>query len=62
MTIKELRGLTGLTQVKFAEKYNISARTLQGWEAGRFKPPGYLLDMLERLVKEDLKTAGKNPK
>ena len=53
MTIKEIRALTGLSQAKFAKKYNISVRTLQGWEAGR-TPPEHTITMLERLVKEDL--------
>ena len=53
MNIKEIRALTGLSQSKFAEKYSISVRTLQGWESGRFNPPAHTIAMLERLVKED---------
>jgi len=33
--IKEVREKTGLTQVKFAARLHISARTLQNWEQGR---------------------------
>ena len=32
--IKQLRQRTGLSQSKFAQKYNISVRTLQQWEQG----------------------------
>lgn len=55
MNIKELRTLTGLSQAKFAEKYHISVRTLQGWEAERRTPPPHVLANLERLVREDMK-------
>ena len=57
MTIKEIRTLTGLSQSKFAAKYKINVRTLQDWELGRSTPPEHTLFMLERLVKEDFKTA-----
>lgn len=53
MTIKEIRSLTGLSQAKFGEKYEIPKRTIEEWEAGRRKPPEYLLRLLERVVKED---------
>lgn len=56
MTIKELRKLTGLSQSKFAERYNIPVRTVQGWEVEKSTPPIYVLTMLERLVKEDIKS------
>lgn len=53
MTIKEIRTLTGLSQAKFGEKYEISKRTIEEWEAGRRKPPEYVVKLLERAVKED---------
>ena len=37
----------------FAKKYNIPKRTLEGWEAGKRKPPVYVLELLERVVRED---------
>jgi DNA-binding transcriptional regulator YiaG len=55
MTITEIRNLTGLNKTKFAEFYKIPYRTVQDWEAGIRKPPSYLLDLLERVVKEDFK-------
>lgn len=61
MTIKELRASTGLSQAKFAERYSIPVRTLQGWECGRRNPPAYALAMLEKLVKEDQRWEGDTP-
>jgi DNA-binding transcriptional regulator YiaG len=55
MTITEIRNLTGLNKTKFAEFYKIPYRTLQDWEAGKSKPPAYVLPLLERCVKEDFK-------
>ena len=57
MTIKEIRILTGLSQSKFAERYGIPVRTLQGWEAGK-KVPGYVLTLLENSVRSDLANKG----
>ena len=53
MTIKEIRELTGLSQAKFGEKYNIPQRTIENWESGNRKPPEYLPDLLERVVRAD---------
>lgn len=53
MKIKEVREHSGLTQEMFAKKYNIPKRTLEGWEAGKRKPPVYVLELLERVVRED---------
>jgi DNA-binding transcriptional regulator YiaG len=55
MTITEIRNITGLNKTKFAEFYKIPYRTLQDWEAGKSKPPAYVLPLLERCVKEDFK-------
>ena len=55
MDIKEIRGLTGLSQVKFAERYGIPRRTIEGWEAGERTPPDYVIELLERAVKDDTK-------
>ena len=56
MRFKEIRKLTGLTQSAFAEKYNIPKRTVENWEStssNARKAPEYVLDLLERVVKED---------
>ena len=52
MTIKKLRQITGLSQVKFAEKYHINQWTLKEWEQNRVKIPDSILYLLERLITE----------
>lgn len=54
MTIKEIRQLTNLSQQKFCEKYNIPLPTLRKWEQGNREPPGYVLELLEFKVREDM--------
>lgn len=53
----KIRQMSGLTQAAFAEKYNIPKRTIETWEASsesaRRNAPDYVLDLLERVVKED---------
>lgn len=51
--IRSLRKLTGLSQTKFGEKYGIPMRTIQNWEAGANEAPGYVISLLERVVRED---------
>lgn len=55
MTIKEIRALTGLSQVKFCEKYHIPLNTFARWEQGKREPPDYLVELLEFKVREDYK-------
>ena len=55
MRIEEIRKLTGLTQVKFSERYGIPRRTLEHWERDLNKPPEYVLDLLEFKVRYDEK-------
>lgn len=55
MTIKEIRALTGLSQVKFCEKYHIPLNTFVRWEQGKREPPDYLVELLEFKVREDYK-------
>ena len=52
MSILELRQMTGLSQRKFADKYQINFRNIQNWEQGVSKPPAYVLYMLYRLITE----------
>lgn len=54
MKIKDIRKLTGLTQAKFANQYNIPRRTLEDWERGIRKCPKYVLDLLEKSVKTNV--------
>lgn len=50
---KRIRDKTGLSQAKFAERYEIPKRTIENWESGVNEPPGYVIKMLERLVEID---------
>lgn len=49
MGIKELRKKTKLSQIKFAEKFKLSVRTLQYWEQSN-KTPKHILYMIERIL------------
>ena len=51
----EIRMLSGLTQKEFSERYNIPKRSIENWDAGSRNPPDYLIELLERIVKEDIK-------
>ena len=54
MDVREMRSKLGITQGEFAARYNIPFRTIQNWETGSRKPPEYIINLLERQVKEDL--------
>lgn len=45
-TIKELRALTGLSQVEFGKLLNIPRRSIENWEAGTSNPPEYVLELI----------------
>ena len=51
--IKEIRQLTGLSQAKFAARYEIPKRTIENWETGKTEPPEYVYKLLLRVVVED---------
>jgi len=53
MTIKEIRSITGLSQARFGEKYNIPKVTIEKWESDCRKPPSYVVELLERAVRLD---------
>lgn len=57
MQIKEIRELTGLSQAKFSEKYNIAKRNIENWETGKRKPPDHIPYLLERVVKLEKRVA-----
>lgn len=50
--IKEIRKLTGLSQAKFAKKYEIPLSTLESWERGTREPASYVINLLEFKVKK----------
>ena len=51
--IKTLRGRMGLSRSGFAKYLQIPIGTLQGWEQGRRKPPEYIINIIERLIKAE---------
>lgn len=51
----EIRALSGLTQQAFSEKYGIPKRSIENWEGGKRNPPEYVISLLERVVREDIK-------
>lgn len=51
MKIKELRQLTKMSQSKFSAYFGIPTSTLQDWEHERRKPPEYIINMIERILK-----------
>ena len=51
--IANIRKKTGLSQVKFAERYNIPLATYTHWEQGRNLPPNYVVELLRNQVEYD---------
>ena len=50
--IKSIRVKTGLSQQQFADKLNISPRTLQNWEQGTRNPTGAAVTLMRLLDKQ----------
>ena len=46
-----------MTQSQFAEKFDVSVRTLQGWELEDRKVPKHVIGMMERIVELEQETA-----
>lgn len=49
--IKEIRVKTGLSQTQFAQKLNISPKTLRNWEQGIRTPTGPAITLIRLLDK-----------
>ena len=60
VSISELRSLAGISRPEFSRRYGVPIRTLEDWEAGRRTPPEYMISLLERVVKEDIKKEENN--
>lgn len=45
-TFSCVRILSGMTQARFAQEYNIPLRTIENWDAGTRTPPSYVLELL----------------
>lgn len=52
--IYHIRKMSGLSRNAFAEKYHIPIRTLEKWERSEITPADYLVEWLERIVREDV--------
>lgn len=50
--IKSIRAKTGLSQQQFADKLNISPRTLQIWKQGTRNPTGAAITLMRLLGKQ----------
>lgn len=50
MTIRDIRQQTGLSQVKFAERYCIPRRSVEDWESGARTCPAYLRLLLAQVA------------
>jgi len=53
MTFKELRNLSGMTQVQFSKYFDIPKRTIEDWDRGARKCPEYLLNLMEYKLKKE---------
>lgn len=65
MTIKEIRRLTGMSQVDFGKQYNIPLSTLKKWEADPNKQnyrecPIYVKQLLEKVIRTEFNFVGKD--
>ena len=52
--MKEIRTLTGLSQVKFGKKYGIPRRSIENWESGKRNCPPYVESLLKKVVETDI--------
>jgi len=52
-TIKELCTEYGMGQTELARRFGIPVRTIQNWHAGVRNPPGYVVNMMDELLKAE---------
>ncbi len=50
MNIREMRMMTGLSQSKFADLFELPVATLKDWEIGRRTPPSYVVSMMQTIL------------
>lgn len=51
VVLKNLRQETGLSQAKFAAKFDIPLSTYEHWEMGTRRPPDYVIALLQVAVR-----------
>lgn len=52
---RRIRAILGISRAEFSRRYHIPIRTLEEWDSGKNHPPAYIMELLERAVKEDAK-------
>lgn len=52
-TAKRLLDFSHMTRKEFSEKYGINIKTLNNWVNGNYVPKPYIINLLERFVRED---------
>lgn len=52
---ERIRKMLGVSRSEFSRRYRIPIRTLEEWDAGRRNPPEYVILLLERVVKDDMR-------
>lgn len=50
MLVKDIRERLGLSRAEFAEKFQVSKRTLECWEYETRTPPPHVMHMLEQIL------------
>ncbi len=50
---ERIRKILGISRAEFSRRYHIPLRTLEAWDAGMREPPAYVVELLERVVRED---------
>lgn len=59
MTVKEIREkILGISRAEYSRRYGIPVRTLEDWDAGIRKPPKWVVNLLERVAREDMSQNG----
>jgi len=53
MDTRKIRGLLGISRAEFSRRYHIPVRTIENWDYGNTVPPDWILELLERVVRED---------
>ena len=51
MDIRKMRTMTGLSQSKFADLFELPVATLKDWEIGRRTPPVYVVNMMQTILR-----------
>ena len=53
MESREIRAILGVSRAEFSRRYGIPLRTLEDWDAGKNHPSEWVMNLLERVVRED---------